>query len=304
MENEEQNLGSVLDDYSTEALVEEEVVEQPEEETEEVSQADEVVTPEPQKEVPQAAGFSPEQMAKAIVELEEQRRKQKEDQEKATKPALSDEEFEAKFRPRKFTPEDIASALDLSDDLDAKQVKGYTELLNRVVEENYSKNLNVIDALLKANDEKWQKEVSPVVQKVAQYEQQQEAAYIGNRVKDKYPALAEMGYREHVAQYIFPKVLQEAKAQNLPKTAETVEKIVDRIKEEAITYFKPFNPDFDPTKKPTPKSNDGVEKKISQTKKTPAALSSGGQSGGKTAKGPDAHKTKSLLDVLNQHSIS
>ena len=296
MNQEEQNKPSLLDqlnDWGNEEgvpLQDEQPVEEVVEEQEETKQPDPVPTP-----TPTAATIDPEAVAQAFARLQDAKEKPT----PPAEPAFNEEEFNAKYRPKKITEQEIAEAMDFDPDLDAKKIKGLARLLNGTVEETYQKTFKAADLVTQQEIAKLKQFYEPYIQQASAAKQQQIYHQIGSGVAAKYPQLAQEGYREIVSR-VAPAVFQ--RHANTPENE--LHKVIDDLAKEATTLLKAISPDFDPTKPVDPT-------KISQTNKTPqtpkqvnrpASLSTGGQSGGGTPRDNQGAKTKSLLDVLDSYA--
>jgi hypothetical protein len=191
-----------------------------------------------------------------------------------------------------------AEALDLDPDMDAKKIKGYTNIYNSIAEEAYTKAFRAADYVTQQEINKLKANYDPYIEQANAAKRQQIFNQIGSGVAAKYPQLAQEGYREIVSR-VAPAVFQ--RHTNTPES--NLQVVIDDLAQEATKLLKAISPDFDPTKP--------IEgQPISQTNKTPtqpavnkpATLSTGGQSGGGTPRNESTTKTKSLIDILDSYT--
>jgi len=234
--------------------------------------------------------WTPEDIAKAYDQIQEQKAL-KAQPKPAEKPTLTEEEFNLKYRPKRYTEQDIAAEMDWDPDMDAKKIKGFTNLLNNAVDQSYQKAFQSADLVAQQEIEKLRQHYNPIAEKVQQYERQQVYNTIGTKLANKYPALARVCYREIVA-----KVSQPVFERHAQTPVDQIDRVVDDLAAEATKILKVIQADFDPTKQP-----------ISQTNKTPAkpqqnkpaSLSTGGQSGTVPRATEQAKPKFNLFDTIS-----
>lgn len=278
MINEEQKSLAPWDIEEAENVIENDVVvEEQQPETEPTTE------PEPKQEEAKPTpppAWTPEDVAAAYAKIEEQKASKTKPAEPPP-PALTEEEFNAKYRPKQYTDEEIAAEMDWDPELDQKKIRGFRNLLNQATQNAYQKAIQAADLVQRDEIAKIKASYDPVVQEVNQYKQKQATDFVANKIVTKYPALGQAGIRDYVS-LNYATVLQRHASKTFNNQQEyeaLVEAFVDDLATTTAEQIKKIKPDFDPKQKSEPLSQTNKTPSPQKQVNKPASVSMGGQSG-------------------------